>query len=488
MRQFLRNCPKSIFRRQNGGISGETRRADEGMPGGPFEEKQRSRSRNPAVLTGKGLFGQFLGDKLIKNSIVISLGALAAGVFGYFFQFIISRRLTVAGYGEFQSLNSLSLMTGAVAATLSYLFYKFFPVFWKARDYAANRAFMGWAISKINKWALVYFAFFLALAPLFALALHLHDYYGIAFIIATAIIGVYGTIYNAALIGWEYFLPAAVAGIVGAAGKLAAGYVITLFFPTASAVLLSFVIGAAIGLAAGIILYQRHFPGGGEAGTPRDGWKQKYYAAFNFKRELGHVFVFALLVTTLGNIDIFLVKSLTSAEMTGFYGALHTLGTVILTLNAAVIGAVLPTAYAEGHEGKRAGAKTIFFAYGAIALVSVGGLFLYAVFPDLIIKMLFGARYLSVARDLWLFAPFTFFLSVLTLEANFAYARHAYRVSWLLLATAALAAIGIALFHGSIRDIAIAAILAFACGYASILCLNLLPGRKRFLETQPLAI
>jgi O-antigen/teichoic acid export membrane protein len=172
--------------------------------------------------------------------------------------------------------------------------------------------------------------------------------------------------------------------------------------------------------------------------------------------------------------------------MTGFYGALHTLGMVIITLNTAVIGAVLPTAYAAGHEGKRAGAKTVLFAYGAIAIISAGGLFLYAAFPGIIVGMLFGAKYLSVARNLWIFAPLTFFLSVLTLEANFAYARHAYRVSWILLATIAVAALGVAFFHANIRDIALVITAAFACGYASVLCLNLWSGKKRFLEAQPI--
>jgi O-antigen/teichoic acid export membrane protein len=426
----------------------------------------------------------FLRDKLLKNSVIISLGDLIAGIFGYLFQFVISHRLSVAGYGEFQSLNSLFIITGAVASTLSYLFYKFFPVFWKARDYAAQRTFMGWAIKKINKWIFVYFGLFLVLTPLFALMLHLHSYYGILFIVIAAVVGVYSSIYGAALVGWEYFLPSVIAGIIAAIGKLIAGYIIVLFFPTASGVLFSFVIGAVIGLAAYIYFNKRYFPGGEEVNP--DDWKQKYYAKFNFGRELGYVFVFALLMLVLGNVDIFLVKSLTSAELTGFYGALHTLGTVITTLNAAIIGAVLPTVYAAGHEGKRAGMKTVLFAYGAIAVISAGGLFLYTVFPSLIVEMLFGAKYLSVASNLWLFAPLTFFLSILTLEANFAYARHAYRVSWILLATIMVAMLGVTFFHGSIREIALAITVAFACGYVSVLCLNLWSGKKRFLEAQPL--
>jgi O-antigen/teichoic acid export membrane protein len=431
---------------------------------------------------------RFLKNKLVANSVIISAGALIAGVFGYLFQFVISRSLTVAGYGEFQSLNSLFLITGAVASTLGYLFYKFFPVFWKARDYAAHHAFVGWATKKINKWILLYFGIFLVLTPLFVLTLHLHSYYGILFIIIAASVGVYGTIYNSALIGWEHFLPSVAAGIIGAAGKLAAGYVIVLFFPSANAVLFSFVIGAVVGLAAYVFFYRRYFPGGEDAHEQRDDWKERYYAKFNFERELGHVFVFALLMTLLGNVDIFLVKSLTSAEMTGFYGALHTLGTVILTLNGAVIGSVLPTVYAAGHEGKRASTKTVLFAYGAIAVISAGGFLLYAAFPGLIVGMLFGVKYLSVARNLWLFAPLAFFFSVLTLEANFAYARHAYRVSWALLATIVVATAGVALFHENIRAIALAITTAFACGYVLVLFLNLWSPKKRFLEAQPLAI
>lgn len=428
----------------------------------------------------------FLKDKLVKNSVILSLGALIAGVFGYFFQFVISRRLTVAGYGEFQSLNSLFLTTGAVASMLTYLFLKFFPVFWKAKDFASNRVFMRWARAKINKGVLIYFALLLVLTPFIVLTLHLSGYYGLIFIIIASLGGIYTSIYSSALTGWEHFLPVGLAGIVGAAGKLVAGYIIVLFFPSASAVLFSFVIGSAVGLLSYILFYKRYFPGGGTAEAPGGDWQQKYYAKFNFRREMRHVFIFTLLMILLGNIDIFLVKSLTSAELTGFYGALHTLGTVILTLNAAVIASVLPSVYAAGHEGQRAGKKTILFAYGAIAVISAGGSLLFAVFPGLVVHMLFGAKYLSVAGDLWLFGPLTFFLSILTLEANFAYARHLYGVSFALLVTIALAASGVALFHNSIREIALAITTSFACGYVFVLCLNLLSGKKRFLEAQPI--
>jgi len=430
----------------------------------------------------------FLKDKLVKNSVILSLGVLIAGVFGYFFQFVISRRLTVAGYGEFQSLNSLFLTTGAVASMLTYLFLKFFPVFWKAQDFASNRAFMDWVKAKINKGILVYFALLLVLTPFFVLTLHLSGYYGLIFIIIASLGGIYTSIYSSALTGWEHFLPVGLAGIIGAAGKLIAGYVIVLFFPTASAVLFSFVIGSAVGLLSYILFYKRYFPNGDEKieDTHNGDWQKKYYAKFNFRREMRHVFIFTLLMILLGNVDIFLVKSLTSAELTGFYGALHTLGTVILTLNGAVIASVLPSVYAAGHEGQRAALKTVLFAYGAIAVISAGGSLLFAVFPGLVVHMLFGAKYLSVANDLWLFGPLTFFLSILTLEANFAYARHLYGVSFALLATIALAASGVALFHNSIREIALATTAAFAGGYVLILCLNLLSGKKRFLEAQPI--
>lgn len=369
---------------------------------------------------------------------------------------------------------------------LGYLFCKFFPVFWKAQDLASNRAFMKWAKAKLNKGIFIYFALMLVLTPLFAFMLHLSGYYGLIFIIIASLGGIYGSIYSSALSGWEYFLPVGLAGIIGAAAKLIAGYIIVLFFPSASAVLLSFVIGSAVGLLSFILFYKRYFPGKGKEETGGNGWQRQYYAKFNFRREMGHVFVFTLLLAILGNVDIFLVKSLTSAELTGFYGALHTLGTVILTLNAAIIASVSPSVYAAGHRRERAGLKTVLFAYGAIALVSAGGSLLFAVFPGLVVRMLFGARYLSVSNNLWLFGPLVFFLSVLMLEANFAYARHIYRVSLALLATIALATLGVAFFHASIREIALATTAAFMCGYILVLCLNLLSRKKRFLEAQPI--
>lgn len=415
----------------------------------------------------------------MANSAILTIGSLAAGVFGYLFHFIISRKISVAEYGELQSLHALFLILTVGSGTLNYFFLKFFPVFAKADDRASHHAFLRWAQKKMRSIFITLSIVLLLLVFPLQYFFHISNTLGVFFIIVATLVGFQGIIYQSALIGWEYFFFASIVGIATAFGKLVAGYILVLFFPNAAAVLFSYAISACIGLCVAWLFHQRKF-GKGD-GSDHD-WKKEHYLGFDLKKNLIHVFFFSLLLTAVGSADILLVKQFATSELTGYYGALRTLGALVLTLNVAVVGAVLPAACANGHEKKSLQSSWLFACYGLIAVISGSAAIVYAFFPHFVVGMLYGAQYTAVAADLWLFCPLAFFLSILTFEANLAYARHDYIVTAILAGTLAMMAGSVALFHSTIHDVALSVIIVLAFGAGATFVLNVLYRRKELLE------
>jgi O-antigen/teichoic acid export membrane protein len=280
---------------------------------------------------------------------------------------------------------------------------------------------------------------------------------------------------------------------------------IALHAPLAAPVLASFVVGAFVSVLCAILLCRRYFGAPAVAATAAVAaapavavphvlstpptpsasplsWRERYYSSFNIKKNVYAIFVFSLLVALLSNADVLLVKSMTSPELTGFYGALRTLGALILTFNLVIVGVVLPAACAEGHDRKSLNTRIVLFAYAGIFLISAVGTALFALFPGFLMGLFLGPQYVAVASALWLFGPLVFFLSVLTMEANFAYARHDYLVCvFLLLALAAMFG-GIAVWHATITEVALAMTASLALGWASIFLFNFARRRGQILE------
>lgn len=400
-------------------------------------------------------------------------GTVATGLLGYLFHFLVSRKLSVAEYGELQSLLSIATILGVFSAALTNFVVKYSSVFAKNGDAAASREFLKILNSKIFRLSAALFILLLVLSPWIARFLHLSGPLGVIIVSVSASIGLMATSYRGTLSGWEKFSRVSLIGASGALVKLVLGFAIAVFFPSATFIVLSFIFMATSGWLLGRYFTRNFTETGNFSGTD---WKQKYFSRVSLQQSVVPIFVFSLALILAGNIDIIIVKSLTSAEMTGYYGALSVLGKVVLWLNLAVVAIVLPGACASGLSGQKLNSRMVASAYGLIFFLSGAAIAAYALIPRFIISLLFGSRYVLFSGDLWLFGVMALALSLLTLESNFAYARHDFRISYVLFGTVALMAGGIYSFHADLRQIVIAIILAFALGYLASLVLNI---RKR---------
>src|SRR3989344_5456612 len=434
----------------------------------------------------------FLKDTFIKNNAMYMTGVLLVGMLGYSFHFLVSKKLSVSEYGELQSLLAVYSILVVFSSTLFYFVIKHTSVFAKFKDYEANKAFIGFIQKKSKKIAIILFIFFLFISPWLYRFLHLSIFWGLFFIAAAALSGLAFAVYAGELNAWEEFFSFTTISFLGALVKLIAGFLFAIFFASASMVALSFLMASLMTwfLARYFtnkkILKKSRFNQGFSAflrpeEMTKKNWRE-YFPDVNFKKIIARTFIFSALFILVVNLDIVLVKNVTTSQVTGHYGALSLLGKIIFWVNSAIIAVALPRACAAGYRDQRASRKIILGAYTLIFLVGISGIFLYFLFPQFIITLLFGDRYVIFVNTLWLFGLMSLILSLFSLEANFSYAIHDFRISYILATTVLLMIFGIYFFHQNIKEIIWTLNICFLLGYLATLGINILPRARRIQE------
>jgi O-antigen/teichoic acid export membrane protein len=396
-------------------------------------------------------------------------GTVLAGFLGYLFHFFVARKLSVSEYGEMQSVFALVAMTGVFASGFSYFVIKYSSLFAAKNDYGANNQFISYLNKKILKVLAVVLALLLIFSPLIKSVLHLSDVWGIVAGIVAIFFGTIVVAFQESLRAWQKFFAISLIGVTGAATKFIFGYGFASFFAKASSVIFSLTISSIFVWLLVLYFWKKMKEDARRESSRR--WEE-YIQKNKLWKNAVQIFLFSFASAFILNIDVLLVKNLTTSEMAGYYAALSTLGKIILLLNISVVGVALPRACKDGHEGKRLRPK-IFFV--SLFLMIAIGIMITAVFyfmPGVLITALFGQKYQAISENLWLFGVMALILSLLRFETDLAFARHDFRINYLLLFTAVITALSIYRFHSTLPSIVISVSISLLIGYVMAIILN----------------
>ncbi|MFH1500715.1 MAG: oligosaccharide flippase family protein [archaeon] len=106
------------------------------------------------------------------------------------------------------------------------------------------------------------------------------------------------------------------------------------------------------------------------------------------------VFITILVIVLMYSLDVWFANRFFSVEEAGVYAVVSTLGKMIFFGTVAISKAMFPLA-SEGHEAKRNTKRILKKALIIIVGISLVAIFLFLVFPKLIIGILFGEDYIS---------------------------------------------------------------------------------------------
>jgi len=447
--------------------------------------KIKSDLRHWAVATcSRVARNEFLG-----NNLIFLTGTIIGGLLGYFFHFFVARKLSVAQYGEMQSVFALVAVLGIFASGFSYFVIKYSSLFALKNNYEANSCFIAYLNRKLFGVVAVISLLLFAFSPLIKKILHLSDIWGIVAGILAVVFSMAAVVYQETLRAWRKFFWLTIAGLTAAFSKLVFGYGLASFFKKSSPVVFALAVSALLGWLAAIFFWKKIRPralvGGGikeeSRGEAEKNWEE-YISRKKIWKNAARIFFFSLTVALVMNADILLVKSLTTSELTGYYGALSVLGKVILWLNLSVVSVALPQACADGHYGESLRPKIFLFSLGLMLAIGAGLILIYYFLPQLLVVLLFGEKYRAVSGNLWLFGLMSLLLSLLKFEADLAFAKHDFRMNWLLLFTAFVMAAAIFRFHGTLAQVAVSVSLSLLLGYFFAILLNFSGKKKKIIE------
>ena len=171
--------------------------------------------------------------------------------------------------------------------------------------------------------------------------------------------------------------------------------------------------------------------------------------------------VFFIGQVIINNIDILLVKHFFAADPAGIYAAISQIGRLLYFASwFGVVNAMFPVAAAAAPEQKKAhgiGLPLLLVLGLSLVFIAVA-----ALFPHLIMCVIFGSRFIQIGWLLALYAAATGLYSLSVVFIAFEMSRRIANTGWLQLMFSGALVVGIGLFHGSLREVIMVRIILMA--------------------------
>lgn len=337
----------------------------------------------------------FFDWSFFSASSVIFAGSFIINVLNYIFTLGMSRMLGVEEFGEVAALLSLYIVITVPAAAITMLM---------SREAASQGALGSGAVRDLFIFlrkhvflgAILYWSAFLFLTPLFSKLLHI-PYLPFLLFSALVPITLLSALQSGALQGIQEFFKLSVQGVLSALVKLGAAVALVLAGFSVPGVMIALVVASLAGWFYGEKMTRKVLALGKESATVvQDGRAMRtIFASILFT---------TLLLALLSNIDVLLAKHFLSAELAGQYGALSTVGKIIIYGVGAFVTVLLPLASRARAEGAGGERKLLALSLSTIAVASLTAWGIFSLFPEFIVSLLLGVRYLPVAEHLGMFS------------------------------------------------------------------------------------
>ncbi len=386
---------------------------------------------------------------MLQKSTLLFTAVMAGNVFGYLFQLSMGRMLTIKEYGELNALMSMMVIFGIPFQTMVNFFSKNSAVYAVNNEFGKIRTFWRKGLNKL----LIFLMLLLILLFFFSnqLADFLH-----ASVIHILFIG--GCVFFSAIVslnagviqGLQYFNSLAVIN----SGTHVIRFIFGFLF-----VWIGFGLnGALIAiLAASLFLFifsqYRIYKILPAVGTDLD------FSFLNVYKYAFGLFLANLLFGVMTQIDVMLVKHFFSPVDAGFYTSAAVIGKAVLYLPGAIVLAMFPMVasnHAVGNSSFGMVCKALVFSG---ILTGTGALLLYF-FPDTIVSVLYGERYLPASRTISVFGVAMLPVSLSFLLMHYLLAQGQTRFIVFMGAAAILEITLIYCFHSTLSSILFAIMMA----------------------------
>ncbi len=385
---------------------------------------------------------------------------LLASITNYGSNVIFSRLLSPASYGDLTALIALSVIAAVPTGAAQTIVAERTAVLLANGEHDRARYMIRHAVAHVCTIALLFGLLYVACIPLIKPLLGLQAI-GPAIALAPLLtFSLFLPVAYGVLQGMERFIALGAVMLVVAGSRVLFGVPWTLAGGGAGGPLFGQAVGCLLAMGTTVYLLRRYLLRRG-TGAARTGLRRR-----PDRRTLaagGAFIAFAL----ISNLDVLLAKLLLSAHAAGEYAALATIEKIVLFLPAAVAVVMVPSAAKARHAGGSAG-RVLRIASLLVAATTLLVAVPAALAPHLLLRLMFGPKYVNAAPGVLPIACAGAGLALLYLLVVYTVAVQERRWAWLLAGGVVLQVAGIAALHSSPAQIA----TVQACVIALVLVVN----------------
>ncbi|RNC86511.1 MAG: sugar isomerase [Winogradskyella sp.] len=343
--------------------------------------------------------------KNITSEQLFMLSALAVNGGNYFYNLILGRVLGPAQFADAAVLITFLLVLSFIAMTFQLVTAKFYVLF--------NNRFFESFISKIYKQALVVGLLFGVLIVVFASQLQVlfNTYSSAMFVIFGCGVPVYFlmSVNRGRYQGQKSYRALSITYQSEMLSRLLITLGVIFFFNIKSSWVIA--TGILLSFCFGLIPLK----------TDQFSFKKRLPLHSRYTKQIKSFFLltafYEFTQIIINNSDILLVKHYFESYEAGLYASLALIGRIVYFVAWMFVMLLLPTVVDLKKKGKET-ASVLFKYIGYIGVISLIIVMVCLVYPDFIIKLLFGGEYLSIAPLLWKYAIAT---SMFAISNIFAY-------------------------------------------------------------------
>lgn len=383
-------------------------------------------------------------NPFLKNSAILFTGTMTVNVLNYVFHLLLGRMASVEVYGEIESLISLSHIFSIPAATLGMIVIKY-SAHAKAENnpYGSHLIFKAFN-QKIINFGIPLFLLALTITPLVKSFLKIDEYWPIIILWVMIFLGFFSSVAGSILNGWQKFKASSWIGIVGTSVKIIVSVGLLKIGFGVSGVMGGFVVAGIVGYVLTISALKF---------TKVKNENSEMNVDFGaMKKYLLPALMGIVAMTILGNVDMVLAKNKLDAITSGQYGAL-TVASKTIFFATGILASVLFAMSAEENHKKGNSKKQLKNATLLTLLATVCATTFFFVFPEFVLSVFFGDKYLDIAQYLGWFAVMVSLFSFVNLIIQYLLSIHKNKSAFPFLAIALLEVLAIFFFAESIYDI-----------------------------------
>ena len=398
--------------------------------------------------------------RFLRNNLIIAILLNSANVFNYLFQLVMARSMSPVDYGLFNSINSLGVVLAAPSATLPFLFSRYTTKFSQQSLGQIRRLFT----SGIKYFGLVAICVSVAgsfCIPLLQSYLHITVYAPLIIILTQLALSLLFPVITGVLQGLQRFVLFGLAGSGMTFIRLLAGIsLVTLAGFGVNGALMAGVMGVSVAILIGVYGLKdiwHHHDESLPDGTVRE-----------MVRYAVPVTISCLIMIAFGNLDLMLARHYCSAYGAGMYATAAIIGRIGFYLPSVLIFVLFPEAarlMESGGEWRRPFATSMLLT----AAMAVSFALICGFFPEMVISILYGEKYLPAAGLLRMISIAMACLALANVVFTNCLAREEYGFIFVQLAGLAILLVAVSFFHAT--PMAIAVDLLGAVGFILLVSL-----------------